>query len=121
MQGATMPQRKKPDSGGDAAPLKIRRVEAIPMKLPLKKPMLMGGGQKFEHAETLVVRIEAHNGLVGWGEASAAPTMTGDTLAGMVAVRSRPLRPGRQTSQRVHDRAARRRGARQRAHNVPAR
>jgi muconate cycloisomerase len=77
----------------DAAPLKIRRVEAIPLMLPLKKPMLMGGGQKFLRSETLLVRIEAANGLVGWGEASAAPTMTGDTLTGMVAAVDQHLAP----------------------------
>jgi muconate cycloisomerase len=88
-----VPQRKKFPQPRDAAPLKIRRVEAIPLTLPLKKPMLMGGGQKFERAETLVVRIEAQNGLVGWGEASAAPTMTGDTLPGMVAAVDAHLGP----------------------------
>ena len=78
-------QKRRPQER-DAAALKIARVEAIPLLLPLKKPMLMGGGQRFERSETLVVRIEAANGLVGWGEASAAPTMTGDTLPGMAAV-----------------------------------
>ena len=80
-------------SGGNAAPLKIVGVEAIPLLLPLKKPMLMGGGQRFERSETLVVRIEAASGLVGWGEASAAPTMTGDTLPGMVAAVDHHLGP----------------------------
>jgi muconate cycloisomerase len=36
-------------------------------------------------AENLLVRVEATNGLVGWGEAPSAPTMTGDTLGGLVA------------------------------------
>jgi L-alanine-DL-glutamate epimerase-like enolase superfamily enzyme len=70
---------------GARAPLTIRRVDAIPVELPLKKPILMGGGQRFDRAQTLLVRIEAANGTVGWGEASAAPTMTGDLLPGMVA------------------------------------
>lgn len=68
-----------------AAPLLIRRVDAIPVSVPLTQPVLMGGGQRYDVSETLIVRIEAVNGLVGWGEASAAPTMTGDTLAGMVS------------------------------------
>ena len=84
---------KHTSSGRDVAPLKIVRVEAIPLLLPLKKPMLMGGGQRFERSETLVVRIEAANGLVGWGEASAAPTMTGDTLPGMAAAVDQHLGP----------------------------
>ena len=77
----------------DAAPLIIRRVDAIPVTLPLKKPILMGGGQRFDRAQTLVVRIEAANGLAGWGEASAAPTMTGDLLPGMAAAVREHLGP----------------------------
>ena len=38
----------------DAAPLTIRHVEAIPMMLPLKKPILMGGGQRFERIEDVI-------------------------------------------------------------------
>jgi muconate cycloisomerase len=68
-----------------AAGLVIRRVDPIPVVLPLKKPILMGGGQRFERSQTLLVRIESAAGMVGWGEASAAPTMTGDLLPGMVA------------------------------------
>ncbi|MBI4190442.1 MAG: hypothetical protein HY525_07875 [Betaproteobacteria bacterium] len=75
----------------NADPLLIRRVDAIPVSMPLVKPVLMGGGQRYVESETLVVRIEAVNGLIGWGEASAAPTMTGDTLPGMVAAVERHL------------------------------
>ncbi len=86
-----MPKAATASSRSDAAPLIIRRVEAIPVSVPLKQPALMGGGQRYDESETLIVRIEAHNGLVGWGEASAAPTMTGDTLPGMVAAVERHL------------------------------
>lgn len=64
--------------------LVIRRVDAIAVKVPLEKPMVMAL-ERVDLAENLVVRIEAENGVVGWGEATVAPTMTGDTLAGMVA------------------------------------
>ena len=63
--------------------LTIRRVDAIPVALPLKAPMKMAG-VTIRSAENLLVRIEA-GGLVGWGEAASAPTMTGDTLGGLVA------------------------------------
>lgn len=76
-----------------AAPLIIRRIEAIPVSMPLLKPVLMGGGQKFTHSESLIVRVEAANGMVGWGEASAAPSMTGDTLPGMVEAVDKYLMP----------------------------
>ncbi len=68
--------------GRDRA-LIIRRVDAIPVALPLKAPMKMAG-VTIARAENLLVRIEA-DGLVGWGEAASAPTMTGDTLGGLVA------------------------------------
>lgn len=66
-------------------PLVISRVDAIPVALPLRKPMLMGSGQRIERAYNLLVRVEARGGLVGWGEASSAPLMTGDLLPGMVS------------------------------------
>jgi muconate cycloisomerase len=65
-------------------PLVIRRVDVIPVALPLKKPMAMAG-ITIAHAHNILVRIEAADGTVGWGEAASAPTMTGDTLGGLVA------------------------------------
>ncbi len=65
-------------------PLVIRRVDAIPVALPLKTPMRMAG-VTIASAENLLVRIEAADGTVGWGEAASAPTMTGDTQGGLVA------------------------------------
>lgn len=64
-------------------PLLIRRVEAIPVALPLSKPMRMAG-VTIAHAHNILVRIESADGTVGWGEAASAPTMTGDTLGGLV-------------------------------------
>ncbi|MBM3529372.1 MAG: hypothetical protein FJX62_14875 [Alphaproteobacteria bacterium] len=66
------------------APLIIRRVDAIPVALPLKSPMKMANAT-VSTAENLLVRVEAAGGQVGWGEAASAPTMTGDTLGGLVA------------------------------------
>ena len=62
----------------------IRRLDAIPVALPLKKPMAMAG-VTISRAFNILVRIEAADGTVGWGEAASAPTMTGDTLDGLVA------------------------------------
>lgn len=75
-----------------AGPLEISRVDAIPIALPLVKPVIMAG-ERIEHSKSLVVRIEASNGLVGWGEASAAPVMTGDLLPGMCAAVDDHLAP----------------------------
>lgn len=76
----------------EAKPLTIKRVEAIPIAIPLVKPVNMAG-VRIEVSYDLLVRVEASNGLVGWGEASVAPTMTGDTLPGMVAAVNETLAP----------------------------
>lgn len=91
------------DATGDAGFI-IDRVDAIPVALPLRKPMLMGSGQRIEHAHNLLVRVQSRGGAVGWGEASAAPMMTGDLLPGMVAAVEQHLGP-RVRGRRVGERA----------------
>jgi len=76
--------RTAPAKTQDRPPLVIRRVDAIPVALPLNKPMKMAGVH-ITHAQNVIVRIEAKDGTLGWGEAASAPTMTGDTLGGLVA------------------------------------
>jgi muconate cycloisomerase len=73
-------------------PLRIARVDAVPVALPLKKPVVMAG-ERIERSFNLLVRIEAESGLTGWGEASSAPVMTGDLLTGMVAAVNERLAP----------------------------
>lgn len=81
-----------PSADHEAAPLKIVRAEAIPVALPLKKAVVMAG-ERIERAYNLLVRVEAANGLVGWGEAASAPLMTGDVLPGMIAAVNHHLAP----------------------------
>jgi muconate cycloisomerase len=69
---------------GEREPLIIRRIDVIPVGLPLKRPMAMAG-VTVRTALNILVRIEAADGIVGWGEAASAPTMTGDTLGGLTA------------------------------------
>ncbi len=64
--------------------MKIKTIEAIAVSLPMKKPVQMAG-ETVARAENVFVRIESDIGVVGWGEAAAAPTMTGETIAGMMA------------------------------------
>ncbi len=64
--------------------MKIAAIEAIPVRLPMRRPMKMAG-VVIAAAENLLVRIESDSGLVGWGEAASAPTMTGELLEGMAA------------------------------------
>jgi L-alanine-DL-glutamate epimerase-like enolase superfamily enzyme len=64
--------------------IKITKIEAIAVSLPMKKPVQMAG-ETVAHAENVFVRVESDAGAVGWGEAASAPTMTGETIAGMMA------------------------------------
>jgi muconate cycloisomerase len=75
-----------------ARPIVIRRVDAVPVALPLSQPMKMAH-LTITTADNLLVRIESEDGIVGWGEAASAPSLTGETLPGMVAtVRDRKWR-----------------------------
>ncbi len=64
--------------------MKITRLETIPVRLPLKKPMLMGG-RKYEACESVLVRLVTTGRAVGWGEASVSPILTGETVESIVA------------------------------------
>ncbi len=63
--------------------MKIKRIEPIAVSIPMKKPVVMAGVE-IRQADNMMVRIEAENGVVGWGEAASAPTMTGETVESMV-------------------------------------
>jgi muconate cycloisomerase len=62
----------------------IAKIEPIAISLPMLKPVIMAG-EEVRRADNVLVRLQADNGLVGWGEAASAPTMTGETTASMVA------------------------------------
>jgi muconate cycloisomerase len=64
--------------------VQISKIEPIAVGLPMLKPVVMAG-EEVRRADNMLLRLEADDGSVGWGEAAAAPTMTGETLASMVA------------------------------------
>ena len=64
--------------------MKIKRIEPIAVSFPMKKPVFMAGVE-IRQADNVLVRIESDNGVVGWGEAASAPTMTGETVESMMA------------------------------------
>ena len=64
--------------------MQIKLIEPIAVGLPMRKPVIMAG-EEIRRADNLLVRIETGNGLVGWGEAGAAPLHTGETVPGMAA------------------------------------
>jgi muconate cycloisomerase len=75
-----------------APPLRLVAVEAWPLALPLVHPMRLAS-ETIHTAETLLVRAVDAEGREGWGEASIAPTMTGELLPGMVSALRRFLAP----------------------------
>ena len=62
----------------------LKSIRPVAVRLPLSKPIKMAG-VSMSATENLLVRIEDDIGNIGWGEACSAPTMTGETAAGMVA------------------------------------
>ncbi len=64
--------------------VRIKAIEPIAVSLPMKKPVQMAG-ETVARADNVFVRIESEDGFVGWGEAASAPTMTGETVASMMA------------------------------------
>ena len=64
--------------------MKITKIEPIIADLPLKRPIKMSGVE-IAVSENVFARVETDDGLVGWGEASSSPSMTGETVESMVA------------------------------------
>ena len=64
--------------------MRILAIEPIAVSLPMKKPVQMAG-ETVARAANVLVRIEAGDGVIGWGEAASAPVMTGETVASMMA------------------------------------
>jgi L-alanine-DL-glutamate epimerase-like enolase superfamily enzyme len=64
--------------------VKIKSIEPIAVSLAMKKPVAMAA-ETVTRADNVLVRIESDRGIVGWGEAASAPTMTGETVASMMA------------------------------------
>lgn len=64
--------------------MRIKTVEPIAVSIPMRKPIKMAGVE-LRSADNVLVRVETDDGVVGWGEAASAPTMTGETVEGMMA------------------------------------
>ena len=64
--------------------MKIKAIEPIAVNLPMHKAVTMAG-ETVARADNMLVRAASDDGFVGWGEAAAAPTMTGETVPGMMA------------------------------------
>lgn len=64
--------------------MKITRIEAIPLSIPLTKSLRMGG-REYSFAEMVLVRLETSGRYAGFGEAPVAPYLTGETVTGVLA------------------------------------
>ena len=62
----------------------IQCAQLYPLEIPMNKPIKMAG-ETLTHAHTLLIRLIDESGREGWGEASAAPLMTGETLGTIAA------------------------------------
>ena len=64
--------------------MQITRALLYPLEVPMTKPIKMAG-ETVTHAQTLLLRLIDESGREGWGEASSAPLMTGETLGSITA------------------------------------
>jgi L-alanine-DL-glutamate epimerase-like enolase superfamily enzyme len=64
--------------------MRIKCAQLYPLEVPMSQAIKMAG-ETLTHAQTLLVRLIDEQGNEGWGEASSAPLMTGETLASIVA------------------------------------
>lgn len=71
---------------------KIHQIEAIPIAIELRQPLHLAS-EIITKAQNLIVKITDSDGIIGWGEAASAPTMTGETLPGMVEAVKRLIAP----------------------------
>ena len=58
--------------------MKIVRIEAFPIEIPLRRPMRMAG-RAITSSRTVIVRLITSGGATGWGEANVATQLTGET------------------------------------------
>ena len=58
--------------------MKIVRIEAFPIEIPLRRPMRMAG-RAITASKTVIVKLVTSDTLVGWGEANVATQLTGET------------------------------------------
>ncbi len=86
----------------------IRRIEAIPYRIPYTQPLRFASGE-VHHAEHVLVRVHTDDGAVGVADAVPRPFTYGETQAGVVAAITDVLAPpliglGLTERERIHAR-----------------
>ena len=64
--------------------MKITQATIFPLSIPLIEPIKMSH-ELITDAKTVLICLESSEGRKGWGEASVAPLMTGETLDSLLA------------------------------------
>jgi muconate cycloisomerase len=82
--------------------MRITHVEAIPVGLPLAKPLIMAG-RRYERSESLLVHVACEQAIEGWGEA-APDAAHGEQLSTLVTEVKDMVVPAA-TGQRLAERA----------------
>ncbi len=72
--------------------MKITGIDWYAVRLPLLKPFIISYGT-YSHVESIVVRLTTDTGLIGWGEATPDPYVTGESWASTTAMLRHDLLP----------------------------
>ena len=64
--------------------MRIAKVEAIPIRVPLIKPIVMSH-ITVAHSDNVLVKITTDDGAIGWGEGVEATDLTGETQESIAA------------------------------------
>jgi L-alanine-DL-glutamate epimerase-like enolase superfamily enzyme len=70
----------------------ITTIDVIPVKLPLREPFVISYAT-YPDVLSVLVRIRTGGGIVGWGEATPDPNVTGETWGGTAATLRDDLAP----------------------------
>ncbi|HKG24437.1 MAG TPA: dipeptide epimerase [Thermomicrobiales bacterium] len=71
---------------------RIAAIDVIPVKLPLREPFVISYAT-YPDVLSVLVRITTNDGLVGWGESTPDPNVTGETWGGTTATLKDDLAP----------------------------
>lgn len=72
--------------------LRIKRIEVIPARLPLREPFVVAYASQPD-IPTIFVRMTTSDGAIGWGEATPDPNVTGESYASCAAMLRDDLAP----------------------------
>ena len=72
--------------------LSIASIDVIPIKLPLREPFVISYAT-YPDVLSILVKVTSRSGLVGWGEATPDPNVTGETWTGTAATLRDDLAP----------------------------